>query len=35
LCDCGKKFVVLVYVEHVGLRVKELVEGERKVWNGG
>ena len=35
LCDCGKKFVVLVYVEHVGLRVKELVEDERKVWDGG
>ncbi len=31
LCDCGKQFVVLVYVEHAGDRLKQFVEGDSKV----
>ena len=31
LCECGKRFVVLVYVEYVELRLKEFVESEDRL----
>jgi hypothetical protein len=31
LCECGKKFVVLVYVEHMEMRLKSFVEGEDRL----
>ena len=31
LCDCGKKFVILAYVEHVEFRMKDYVLSENKI----